>query len=75
MGGTSGENCAMMPKGHVRGHKKIISSDKDIALALHKNWMRSSGHRANILNRTFKRIGIGIWRKGNKFYATQVFYG
>ncbi|MBK5117578.1 MAG: hypothetical protein JJE23_11745, partial [Thermoleophilia bacterium] len=25
-----------------------------------KAWMKSSGHRANILNRSFEHIGIGI---------------
>ena len=73
-GGGSGENVAMMPRGRVRGFKRTIKSDKDIALALHKTWMKSPGHRTNILNSNFGRIGIGIKRRGNMYYATQVFH-
>ncbi len=34
-------------------------------------WMNSSGHRANILNQSFNRIGVGYVRSGN--YWTQMF--
>jgi uncharacterized protein YkwD len=30
------------------------------AAAIHRSWMRSPGHRANILRRQFREIGIGI---------------
>jgi uncharacterized protein YkwD len=30
------------------------------AAAIHRAWMRSPGHRANILRRQFREIGIGI---------------
>ena len=30
------------------------------AAQIHRSWMRSSGHRANILQRSFREIGIGI---------------
>jgi uncharacterized protein YkwD len=41
-----------------------------------KVWMESPGHKANILNRTYSEIGIGVSRstKGEYFY-TQVFGG
>ena len=37
-------------------------------------WMRSEGHRANILNRTFRLLGVGA-RRGDdgRWYAAQVF--
>lgn len=73
--GVSGENVAMMPKGKVSGFKKEIYSDKEIAKALHITWMRSPGHRRNILNSDFRKIGIGVKRRGNRFYATELFYG
>lgn len=38
------------------------------------NWMNSSGHRANILSTNFTSIGIGVYKSGNKYYATQEFY-
>ena len=34
-------------------------------------WMNSSGHRANILNATYTRIGVGYVKDGN--YWTQMF--
>ena len=34
-------------------------------------WMNSSGHRANILNSTYTRIGVGYVKDGN--YWTQMF--
>ena len=36
-------------------------------------WMNSPGHRANILNATYKKIGIGYVSSGN--YWTQMFIG
>ena len=36
-------------------------------------WMNSSGHRANILNASFKKIGVGYVSDGN--YWTQMFLG
>lgn len=38
-------------------------------------WMKSPGHRANILHPAFGQTGVGIWRVGNAFYFTQVFLG
>lgn len=36
-------------------------------------WMNSSGHRANILNANYKKIGVGYVASGN--YWTQMFIG
>ena len=36
-----------------------------------KGWMNSSGHRANILNKSFTHIGVGYVQSGN--YWTQMF--
>jgi uncharacterized protein YkwD len=45
----------------------------DDAETLQSGWMHSPGHRANILNPTYDEIGIGIVRKGDRFYATEDF--
>lgn len=37
------------------------------------NWMNSEGHRKNILSSNFSSIGIGVYKIGNKVYATQEF--
>jgi uncharacterized protein YkwD len=49
---------------------------------LHKALMRSSEHRANILNRDVRRIGIGVIKVNARnacgrhwFWETQLFYG
>ena len=41
--------------------------------AVVKGWMNSSGHRANILNKSFTHIGVGYVESGN--YWTQMFIG
>jgi uncharacterized YkwD family protein len=41
-----------------------------------KSWMNSSGHRANILNRNFTKIGVGFIQGGTyQTYWTQLFTG
>ena len=72
-GNYAGENCAVIPKGHVKGFDHEIKSDQDVAKALHQMWMKSPGHRKNILDGNFYRVGIGVYRKGNRFYATELF--
>lgn len=55
---TSGENIA-------KGYK----TPEDVV----NGWMNSGGHRANILNKNYKQIGVGYVKKGN--YWTQMFIG
>ena len=55
---TAGENIAM-------GYPT--------AQAVVDGWMNSEGHRANILNSSFKEIGVGYCANGN--YWTQMFIG
>ncbi|MGL5086286.1 MAG: CAP domain-containing protein, partial [Clostridium sp.] len=38
------------------------------------NWMKSEEHRENILSKEFTSIGIGVYKIGNKYYATQQFH-
>ena len=73
--GCSGENVGLMYQGRVKGFKYPIRTTKDIALAQHKSWMSSHGHRANMLNSSFSLIGVGVVRNRNGFYCTQLFYG
>jgi uncharacterized protein YkwD len=40
---------------------------------LHVGWMRSSGHRANMLQRGFDSVGIGVVCSGGRAWATQNF--
>lgn len=41
--------------------------------AVVEGWMNSEGHRANILNAAYTRIGVGYGSDGN--YWTQLFFG
>lgn len=36
-------------------------------------WMNSSGHRANILNASFTKLGVGVYQSGGTLYWTQIF--
>ena len=36
-------------------------------------WMNSPGHRANILNSSFGKIGIGVYQSGGVIYWSQLF--
>lgn len=72
-GSFSGENCALMYRGRIRGFKFEIKTERDVARALHRQWMKSPGHRENILHSGFNHVGIGIYRKGRAYYATQLF--
>jgi uncharacterized protein YkwD len=40
---------------------------------LHVGWMRSDGHRANMLQRGFDSVGIGVVCSGGRAWATQNF--
>lgn len=52
-----------------------IATGQQSAQQVMNTWMNSSGHRANILNPNFNRIGVGIARKGTTgpLYFTQIF--
>ncbi|WP_288222210.1 CAP domain-containing protein [uncultured Clostridium sp.] len=60
-----GENIA-----YIQG----MSGNSALATKFMDNWMNSSGHRANILSSNFSSIGIGVYKIGNTYYATQEFY-
>ena len=49
------------------------ASDDQIARVLMDGWMKSPGHRKNILDNQVRDIGIGVAKRGFKTYAVQVF--
>lgn len=55
---TAGENIA---RGYISPQAVV------------NGWMNSSGHRANILNASYRQIGVGYVAQGN--YWTQLFIG
>lgn len=40
---------------------------------VNQGWMRSPGHRANILNRGYRLMGVAAHRGGGRWYVAQVF--
>ena len=42
---------------------------------LFKAWMKSAEHRANILKKKFRHVGIGLYWKGGTLWATTDFWG
>ncbi|HBF8308781.1 TPA: sporulation protein [Clostridioides difficile] len=58
---TAGENIAMGQK----TPKEVVNA-----------WMNSEGHRKNIMNPNFSKIGVGVAQKsGSSIYWTQIFVG
>ena len=51
-----------------------VSDANALANQFMTNWMNSAGHRQNILSTNFSGIGVGVYKIGNKVYATQEFF-
>lgn len=51
-----------------------VSDPTALANQFMTNWMNSEGHRKNILSTNFESIGVGVYKAGNRVYATQEFY-
>lgn len=45
----------------------------DVIEAAVRGWMKSKGHRENILRPQFTETGVGLWKDGNTYHATQIF--
>ena len=63
-----------------RAHPDFVGTGENIAMGqagareVHVGWMRSEGHRQNILHSTFDAIGIGVvCRNDGTMSATQIF--
>ncbi len=67
--GYIGENIMMEDSGGA-----AFDADEFANLAV-SEWMKSPGHRANILSPSFDRAGVGVAVSGNKAYAAMVFVG
>ena len=65
-GSTTGENIYRFPA--RRDQKKLAKNLVD-------GWMKSPGHRRNILHSGFRYLGVGIASSGDYIYAAQNFGG
>jgi uncharacterized protein YkwD len=69
------ENIAYIGTGNVAGLGYVNPTDPvSIATAVMDGWMKSKGHRANILDPLSDRIGVGMSWNGEYWYATQEFF-
>lgn len=44
------------------------------ARALFQQWVESSSHRTNMLNRSFSFVSTGVIQRGNRIWAVQIFF-
>lgn len=42
-------------------------------LAVHRAFMASPGHRANVLDRDYSQVGVGVVRRGGRVWVAEVF--
>jgi uncharacterized protein YkwD len=42
---------------------------------VHRLFMQSPSHRANILRSPFRTVGVGVVEKGGRFWVTQIYLG
>ncbi|WP_440950651.1 CAP domain-containing protein [Methanosphaerula subterraneus] len=68
-----GENIGKMPTGNVIGQGYVNNDPESIAQAMVQGWMESPGHRQNILNTQYVRIGVGVAYDGTYYFGTQNF--
>ena len=70
------ENIAIMPGGiEVVGRGFIEATPEAIARNTVQSWMKSQGHRENILNPQYTNYGTGCTYDGKyKYYSTQLFF-
>ncbi len=54
---------------------KSSKSDAQKAQYLVAQWIKSSGHRKNMVNRTYTSVAIGVVTRGSEIYAVQIFSG
>jgi len=66
-----GENIAQIPLGNVRGLGYV--QRQNISQKFVNTWMRSTRHRENILRGSYHIIAVGVFQKGRKYYAVQLF--
>ncbi|MCE5313360.1 MAG: CAP domain-containing protein, partial [Nitrospiraceae bacterium] len=68
-----GENVGLRSRGRLKGYDEIRSSD-DIAFVMMDIWMKSKGHRENILSSDYGLLGVGIvCDSEGTYYFTQNF--
>jgi uncharacterized protein YkwD len=66
-----GKNIAKVPLGNVWGIGYV--GRKNLVRSFVKTWMKSTGHREDILRSNYSSSCIGIAKHGRYYYAVQLF--
>jgi len=69
-----GENIGKMPTGNVEGHGYVSNDAESVAKAEVLSWMESPGHRENIVNPDYDKLGVGVAYDGQYYVCTQNFW-
>lgn len=68
-----GENVGLLSRGNLKGYGEIRTSE-DIAAVMMDIWMKSRGHRENILSPDYGLLGVGVvCDSEGTYYFTQNF--
>jgi uncharacterized protein YkwD len=68
-----GENIGEMPTGNIVGIGYVSHDPDSIATAQVQSWMESPGHRSNILDPQYDKLGVGVAYDGMCYISTQNF--
>lgn len=71
--GTSFSTALKESGASYRGAGENIAWGQKTPAQVMEGWMNSAGHRANILNKSFTKIGVGYYQSGGTNYWTQIF--
>jgi uncharacterized protein YkwD len=58
---------------NAKDYERIIADAEAVAEKFANMWRNSSGHYKNMVDKSFKKAGMGVFPKGNGYYATQLF--
>lgn len=71
--GFSAWNRMKSTRGHFSAVGENIAMGQQNPNDVHDAWLKSVGHRKNRLNPSFRRIGVGVYLCGTRYYWTEVF--
>lgn len=75
----NGTICFSILKNYNYSYQTVgenIAAGQPSAASVMNGWMNSPGHKSNILNKDFKRIGVGYYKKSSSdytYYWVQIF--
>ncbi|MBR0447239.1 MAG: fibronectin type III domain-containing protein [Clostridia bacterium] len=70
----NGESCFTIIEKHM-GAGENIAAGYLTAAEVMSGWMKSDGHKTNILMESYQSIGVGCFKIGDYYYWCQVFNG